>query len=82
MQEAGEVTPDLDADRTAAAILAGIQGGVVMMMSTGDITPLEAALDLGIAYLRSPGSIVPSASPLPIQAPVRGSRAGSARRSG
>ena len=53
MQEAGEVTPDLDADRTAAAILAGIQGGVVMMMSTGDITPLEAALDLGIEYLRA-----------------------------
>jgi AcrR family transcriptional regulator len=53
MQQAGEVGPDLDADRTAAAILAGIQGGVVMMMSTGDITPLEAALDLGIEYLRA-----------------------------
>ena len=53
MQQASEVTPDLDADRTAAAVLAGIQGGVVMMMSTGDITPLEAALDLGIAYLRA-----------------------------
>jgi AcrR family transcriptional regulator len=52
MQQAGEIGPDLDADRTAAAILAGIQGGVVMMMSTGDITPLEAALDLGIEYLR------------------------------
>jgi hypothetical protein len=24
-----------------------------MMMSTGDITPLEAALDLGIEYLRA-----------------------------
>jgi AcrR family transcriptional regulator len=53
MQAAGEVAPDLDAERTAAAILAGIQGGVVMMMSTGDITPLEAALDLGLAYLRA-----------------------------
>jgi hypothetical protein len=53
MQEKDEVAPDLDADRTAAAILAGIQGGVVMMMSTGDITPLEAALDLGIEYLRA-----------------------------
>jgi AcrR family transcriptional regulator len=55
MQAAGEVAQDLDADRTAAAMLAGIQGGVVMMMSTGDVTPLEAALDLGIAYLRKNG---------------------------
>jgi AcrR family transcriptional regulator len=52
MQAAGEVAPDLDAGRTAAAILAGIQGGVVMMLSTGDLTPLEAALDLGIEHLR------------------------------
>jgi AcrR family transcriptional regulator len=55
MQAAGEVAPDLDPDRTAAAMLAGIQGGVIMMMSTGDVTPLEAALDLGIGYLRKAG---------------------------
>ena len=55
MQAAGEVARDLDADRTAAALLAGIQGGVVMMMSTGDVTALEAALDLGIGYLRKNG---------------------------
>jgi AcrR family transcriptional regulator len=53
MQAAGEVVGDLDAGRTAAAILAGIQGGVVMLMATGDLTPLEAALDLSIGYLRS-----------------------------
>jgi hypothetical protein len=56
MQAAGEVARDLDADRTAAGLLAGIQGGVVMMMSTGDVTPLEAALDLGIGYLRKTGA--------------------------
>ena len=39
MQAAGEISPDFDAERTAAALLAGIQGGVVMMMSTGDTTP-------------------------------------------
>ncbi len=60
MQAAGEVAPDLDADRTAAAMLAGIQGGVVMMMSTGDVTPLEAALDLGIGYLRKNGCARPA----------------------
>jgi AcrR family transcriptional regulator len=53
MQAAGELPADLDADRTAAAILAGIQGGVVMMMATGDFTPLEASLDLAIGYLRT-----------------------------
>jgi AcrR family transcriptional regulator len=52
MQAAGEVAPELDPGRTAAAILAGIQGGVVMLMSTGDLMPLEAALDLGIEHLR------------------------------
>jgi AcrR family transcriptional regulator len=53
MQAAGEISPDLDAGRTAAAILAGIQGGVVMMMSTGDTIPLEATLDLAIGYLQA-----------------------------
>jgi hypothetical protein len=53
LQAAGEVAADLDAGRTAAAILAGIQGGVLMLLSTGDDVPLAAALDLGIEYLRS-----------------------------
>jgi AcrR family transcriptional regulator len=53
MQAAGEISLDLDAGRTAAAILAGIQGGVVMMMSTGDTIPLEATLDLAIGYLQA-----------------------------
>ncbi|HEX4087881.1 MAG TPA: TetR family transcriptional regulator [Trebonia sp.] len=53
MQAAGQIALDLDPARTAAAIVAGIQGGVVMLMSTGDTTPLEAALDLAIAYLQA-----------------------------
>jgi len=53
MQAAGAISPDLDPARTAAAIVAGIQGGVVMMMSTGDTTPLEAALDVAIGYLQA-----------------------------
>jgi AcrR family transcriptional regulator len=52
LQTAGEIPGHLDAARTAAAILAGIQGGVIMLMSTGDLTPLEAALDLNIEHLR------------------------------
>jgi AcrR family transcriptional regulator len=59
MQASGEISPDLDPERTAAAIVAGIQGGVVMLMSTGNTTPLEAALDLAIGYLRASSSVVP-----------------------
>ena len=56
MQAAGEIAPDLDPAAQAAAIVAGMQGGVVMLMSTGDTTPLEAALDLAIGYLQSTGA--------------------------
>jgi len=59
MQASGEISPDLDPERTAAAIVAGIQGGVVMLMSTGNTTPLEAALDLAIGYLRASSRVVP-----------------------
>lgn len=52
MQDAGEVDHDIDADRAAAALLAGIQGGVLMLLSTGATTHLEAALDVGIENLR------------------------------
>ncbi|MFG6192702.1 TetR/AcrR family transcriptional regulator [Nonomuraea sp. JJY05] len=53
MQDAGEIDPDLDPDHAAAALLAGIQGGVLIQMSTGEVTHLEAALDMGIAHLRA-----------------------------
>ncbi|WP_420037939.1 TetR/AcrR family transcriptional regulator [Streptomyces sp. cg28] len=55
VQAGGLVRASLDADRTAGALLAGIQGGVTIMMSTGDSTHLGAALDTGIAYLRGQG---------------------------
>ncbi|MFD8686657.1 TetR/AcrR family transcriptional regulator [Streptomyces sp. NPDC059651] len=52
MQSIGEIDADRDADRSAAALLAGIQGGVVILLSTGRMGHLEAALDQGIADLR------------------------------
>lgn len=52
MQEHQKVARGLDADRTAAALLAGIQGGVGVLLATGDISYLEAALDIGIESLR------------------------------
>lgn len=55
MQEAGKIRPGLDAERTAAAVIAGIQGGVVVLRTTGSVDHLEASLDLLIAYLRGAG---------------------------
>lgn len=52
MQSLGETPADLDADREAAALLAGVQGGVLIHLSTGSLAHLEAALDQGIAHLR------------------------------
>ena len=52
MQAHGEVAADTDPAQAAAALLAGIQGGVLVLLSTGDIGYLEAALDVGIAALR------------------------------
>ena len=52
MQEDGLIDRDLDAGRHAAALIAGIQGGVQVLRSTGSSRHLEAALDLGIDRLR------------------------------
>ncbi|MEV6373093.1 TetR/AcrR family transcriptional regulator [Micromonospora musae] len=54
MQSTGEMTAEVDAERAAAALLAGIQGGVLLLLSTGRIDHLQAALDLGIDSLRPP----------------------------
>lgn len=53
MQEQGRLPASLDVDQSAAALLAGIQGGVTIMLSTGESRHLEAALDTGIARLRA-----------------------------
>ncbi|WP_410813735.1 TetR/AcrR family transcriptional regulator [Micromonospora sp. 067-2] len=53
MQSTGDIAPEVDADRAAAALLAGIQGGVLLLLSTGRIDNLEAALDLTIDSLRA-----------------------------
>jgi AcrR family transcriptional regulator len=56
MQDQDKVGARVDAERTAAALLAGIQGGVGILLATGDIGYLEAALDLGIGTLRTHGT--------------------------
>jgi AcrR family transcriptional regulator len=56
LQRNGLLTTSLDVDETAAALLAGIQGGVSIMLSTGDSTHLRAALDWWITRLRTTGA--------------------------
>ncbi|MDX6258041.1 MAG: hypothetical protein QOJ11_4375 [Frankiales bacterium] len=53
MQGRRKIGSGLDVEQTAAALLAGIQGGVMVMLTTGSLTHLEAALDVGIAQLRT-----------------------------
>lgn len=52
MQRQRKIANTVDAETAAAAMLAGIQGGVGIMLATGDLSYLEAALDLGIGSLR------------------------------
>jgi AcrR family transcriptional regulator len=52
MQRQGKIADTVDPARAAAALLAGIQGGVLVLLNTGDLSYLEAALDFGIAALR------------------------------
>jgi hypothetical protein len=49
MQRNGHLPLSLNVDEAAAALLAGIQGGVSIMLSTGQSTHLRAALDWWIA---------------------------------
>jgi hypothetical protein len=53
MQRQEKIAATVNPSRAAAALLAGIQGGVLVLMSTGDLSYLEAALDVGIAALRA-----------------------------
>lgn len=53
MQEAGQLKPELDPGATATAILAAVQGGILLSKAARDSRPLEAALDMAFGYLDS-----------------------------
>lgn len=53
-QAAGEADPALDADHTAAALIAAFQGGVSALLSTGSADHLEAGLDFCLDRLLLP----------------------------
>ncbi len=52
LQAAGHMPAHLDVEQRAAALLAGIQGGVSILQATGQAAHLRAALDQGIGDLR------------------------------
>lgn len=52
LKDSGEISADTDVDATATAVLAAIQGGVLMMQSTQSISYLETALGQAINAMR------------------------------
>jgi hypothetical protein len=52
MQESGLVGASINPERISAAFIAGIQGGVTVLRSTGSTAHLEATLDILMDYLR------------------------------
>jgi AcrR family transcriptional regulator len=53
MQQTGRIDRRVDADRAAATLVAAVQGGVTILMSTGSIGHLTTALDTFLTLLRT-----------------------------
>lgn len=56
LQASGLLPAGIDVETRAAALLAAIQGGVAILLSTGQSAHLRAALNQGIADLRRDGA--------------------------
>jgi AcrR family transcriptional regulator len=82
MQERGEVPAAIDAARTGAAIIAGIQGGVAVLMATGSVEHLAAALDTALDYLRGGAPAVTGPGPSRSSPTARRWPAGTGGRAG
>ncbi|MEU4450757.1 TetR/AcrR family transcriptional regulator [Nocardioides sp. NPDC023903] len=52
MQASGLIRAAIDPVRCAAAMIAGIQGGVLVLRSTGDLAHLEASIEILFDHLR------------------------------
>ena len=53
MRDRGDLRPDADPDRLSYAIMAALQGGMLLGQTARDATPLRAALTSVLDYLRS-----------------------------
>jgi AcrR family transcriptional regulator len=60
MQANGTAPAALDPDRFAGAVVAGIQGGVAILLATGSSADLEAVLDLLLEQLSTPEEVAGS----------------------
>jgi AcrR family transcriptional regulator len=63
MQATGSTAASLDPDRFAGALVAGIQGGVAVLLATGSSVDLEAVLDLLLNQLCPPEQTVTMVNP-------------------
>jgi AcrR family transcriptional regulator len=53
MRERGELIESADPERMSMAVIASLQGGLLMAKTTRSIDPIRAALDCALAYVRS-----------------------------
>ena len=53
MRDRGDLRPDTDTDGLALALLAALQGGLVLTQTRRDTTPLRTALDTVLAQVRA-----------------------------
>ena len=53
MRERGDLRPDADPDQLTYAIMAALQGGMLLGQTARDVAPLRAALSAVLAYTRS-----------------------------
>lgn len=53
MQDGGRLRPDADADALATGLVAALQGGYLLAQTAGDVRPMEVALDMALAHVRS-----------------------------
>jgi AcrR family transcriptional regulator len=52
MQDHDLMTRGIDAERAAEALLVSVEGGALILISTGSVSPLETSLDLTLGQLR------------------------------
>jgi TetR/AcrR family transcriptional regulator, transcriptional repressor for nem operon len=53
MQDRGELRADADVPKLACALMAAVEGGLLLAKAQRDVAPLEAALDTVISYIAS-----------------------------
>ncbi|MBS0247937.1 MAG: TetR/AcrR family transcriptional regulator [Proteobacteria bacterium] len=51
MQKSGELMPGADCVVLGRALLAALQGGLLLTLAAGDVKPLEIALDMGLDHV-------------------------------